>query len=403
MPTAVFALFVLTAAALYFMTPDERAKWARSALTAARDLIRTAIPPSSSTDPFDEFLAARTGRPVVTPLLLAANALVVALMLFDRRALDHAQMLIDWGGNVAPRTTNGEWWRLVAAMFVHDGVIHFAATMAGLVPLGLILERVVGRLTFAAVYLAAGTVASVVSLWTVSPATVSVGASGAVFGIYGLLLAVVACGVAARVSVPVPLDVVKRLAIAAIPFLLYNLVTDDLGTAGEMAGLATGFAGGLVVARGVTREKPGLGRAAMVTMATILIAIGGAVPLRGLIDVRPELARVVDVEERTTRAYDAAVARFTLGRAPASALVQLIERTILPDLQSVHARLNELHGVPSEHAALVAAAVEYCQLREASWRRRAEALRKSSTIMLRDADRAEQSALAAFERIRPSS
>ena len=160
------------------------------------------------------------------------------------------QTLIGWGVNYAPRTTNDEWWRLAGSMFVHGNIFHFATTMAALVSLGVILERAVGRIAFAAVYLAAGLLASVVSLWTTSPTSVSFGASGAVFGLYGLLLASLVWAIVKRPAVGIPLITVKRLAAAAVPFFLYNLAADNLGTTSELAGLGAGFAGGLLVARG---------------------------------------------------------------------------------------------------------------------------------------------------------
>jgi membrane associated rhomboid family serine protease len=403
MPTTAFALLVLSGAALYFMNPEERARLARLAVAAVRHAIGAVTHASSSGsgDPFDDMLRARTGRPLVTPLLLALNALIFTLMLVGRGALNDTQTLIDWGGNFAPRTTNGEWWRLIAAMFVHGGVFHLAATMAGLLPLGLIMERAVGRITFATMYLSAGLLAGVVSLWTTSPTSVTFGASGAVFGIYGLLLASLGWAIVSRPAVPVPLITVKRLAAAAVPFFLYNLATDHLG-ASELAGLGAGFAGGLVVARGVTREKPAVRRAALLMAATVVIVAGAAVPLRGIVDFRPEVARIAAVEERTAGAYDEAVGKFRLGRIPAKGLIQLIDRTIMPELQAVRARVTALRGVPQEQAPLVAAAEEYFQLREESWRRRAEGLLRSSADMLREADRKERAALEAFRKMRPA-
>jgi membrane associated rhomboid family serine protease len=401
MLTMTVAVLVLSGAALYFMTPDERVKLARSAVAAARHAIRAATHKAPD-DPFDDFLRARTGWPFVTWLLIALNVLTFTLMLFARGALDEPQTLIDWGANFAPRTTNGEWWRLIAAAFVHGGLLHLLATIAGLLPLGLILERAVGRTAFAATYLSAGMVASVVSLWTTAPTSVSVGASGAIFGIYGLLLASLVWSVGNPPAVSIPWTTVKRVAAAAAIFVLYNLLTDHMGTASELAGLGTGFVGGLVVTRGVTREKPGVRRAAIVMAAATLIAAGGAVPLRGIIDVRPEIARIAVVEERTAGAYDAAVARFRGGRIPAKGLVELIDGTIIPELEAVHTRLNALRGVPSAQAPLVAAAEEYFQLREQSWRRRAQGLSRSNMRLLREADQTERAALGAFQRMRPA-
>jgi membrane associated rhomboid family serine protease len=402
MPVTVLAVLVLSGAALYFMTPEERVRLARLAVAVVRHAIGTVIHGSSSGDPFDEMLRERTGRPFVTPLLVALNALIFMLMLLGPGALGDSQTLIDWGGNFAPRTTNGEWWRLISAMFVHGGVLHFVATMAGLLPLGLILERAVGRITFAAIYLSAGLLASIVSLWTASPTSVSFGASGAVFGIYGLLLAVLGWAIVSRPVVPVPWITVKQVAAAAVPFFLYNLATDDVGPMSEMAGLGAGFVGGLLVARGVTREKPARRRAAVLTAATVVIVVAAAIPFRGVVDFRPEIAGIAAVEEQTAGAYDEAVAKFRLGRVPAKVLIQMIDRTIIPELQAVRARVTALRGVPQEQAPLVAAAEEYFQLREACWRRRAEGLLRSNGNMLRDADHTERAALDAFRKLRPA-
>ena len=403
MPATALALLVLSGVALYLMTPEERVQLAQSAVAAIRRAIRAAIQSSSSGEPFDDFLRMRTGCPVVTPSLVAVNTLIFTFMLFGPGALNDVQTLVNWGANFAPRTTNGEWWRLITATFVHAGMLHLLATIAGLVPLGLILERAVGRVTFATTYVAAGILASVISLWTTSPMSVSLGASGAIFGIYGLLLASLLWGVFSRPAVSIPLMTVKRIAATAGVFFLYNLLTDDLGTASELAGLATGFVGGLVVARGVTREKPPVRRSAFAMAAAIVIAVLCAIPVRGIADVRPEIAQIAAVEERTAGTYDAAVAKFRHRRITAEALVEVIDRTIMPELQAARARLKALRGVPREQVPLVTAAETYFELREQSWRRRAEGLLRSNMDKLREAEQSERAALEAFESMRTAS
>lgn len=401
MPTTVFALLVLSGAALYFMNAEERARLSRSVVAAFGQAMRAATSSYSSREPFEEFLRGRTRWVIVTPVFATVHVVVFTLMLLDGPAMGRTETLISWGANVATRTAAGEWWRLVSATFVHAGVLHLAATVCGLVPLGLILERVVGRLAFAAIYLAAAVLASVVSLWTMSPMSVTVGASGAVLGAYGLLLASLACAIAGRLHVPIPVTTVQCLAAAAVPFLLYNLATGYLGTPSALAGLGTGFLGGLVVARGLAREKPPAGRAAVVMTVATLLAAGAAFMFERVIDFRGEIAGIVAVEEKTAAAYDAAAARFRVGRLPAKALVQLIDRTIIPELQAVRARVKTLRGIPREQAPLAAAAEEYFRLREQSWRDRVSGLLKSRMDMLRKAEETELAALVAFDRIRP--
>src|SRR5215510_271580 len=228
-----FVLMILGGAALYFMKPDERTAFLKKAVATIRQGIRASLE-ATPDDPFEELLRARTAKPLVTPLLAALNVIVFVLMLLGG-ALGDTQGLIDWGGNMATHTTNGEWWRLVGSTFVHGSLFHLVATLAGLVPLGVILERALGRAAFAAIYLTSGMLAGMVALWTTEPTSVTVGASGAVFGIYGLLLASL---VRYRANPPeeriaIPAIALKRLGGAAVFFVLYNLATGYVGATAE--------------------------------------------------------------------------------------------------------------------------------------------------------------------------
>ena len=401
MPTPLFALLVLSGAALYFMTPEERKRLAHRVAGALRTGVHTVTHPADPGDPFGELLRARTRWPIVTPLLVALHVITFMLMAMGPTAIGDPQTAVHWGANYAPRTTNDEWARLILSTFVHGGVLHLLATVAGLVPLGLILERAVGSLTFAVIYLAAGLLASLVSLWTMSQTSITYGPSGAIFGLYGLLLASLIWAIVQRPPVGIPLTLVQRVAAAAVPFVLYNLLTDHLPRGPEVAGFGTGLIGGLLIARGVTREKPALRRAAVLAAATAVLAVAAAIPLRGVVDFRPHIAHIAAVEQRTAGVYDAAVGEFKLGRLPAKRLAQVIDKTILPDLQRVQARLTDLRGVPREQAPLVEAAQTYFKLREQSWRRRAEGLLRSNLVMLREAERTELAALEAFQKIQP--
>ena len=386
-------LFLLLALGfgLYFMTPEERARLVRAVLAAIRRVTYTATQDSPQCEPFRDALRARTPWALVTPALVALNATVFVFMRFGGGALSDPETLVDWGGNFAPRTTNGEWWRLVTTMFVHSGMLHLVANLAGLVQLGLILERLVGRLVFAAVYLAAGVFASLVSL-SAHPVAVSVGASGAIFGIYGLLLASSIWGILHRSTLTIPLMALKKLGPATAVFILYNVANNGLESAAELAGLFVGFVCGLVLSRGVSDRKPPARRVAAAMAATVVIAVAFAVPLHGVDDVRPEIDRVIAVEDRTASAYQATVSRFRNGRSSAEVLAQLIDRTIIPELQAAHVRVEALDRVPSEHQPLVAGAEEYFRLRYESWRLRAEELRKTDMLKLRGAEGTELAA-----------
>jgi membrane associated rhomboid family serine protease len=81
---------------------------------------------------------------------------------------------------------NGEWWRLFTPMFLHYGPFHLALNMYSLYFAGTLLEQIIGRWRFLALYVVSGLAGSAGAL-IVSPNAITVGASGAIFGILGAL------------------------------------------------------------------------------------------------------------------------------------------------------------------------------------------------------------------------
>jgi membrane associated rhomboid family serine protease len=376
-------------------TPEQREELLRAAVRALRQLKAVLDRSRQECEPFYEALQARSRRTYVTAALAALNAAVFVCMVFGAGALRETSTLMTWGGNFAPRTTNGEWWRLLTSAFVHTGFFPVLINLATLVQLGLIVERLVGRLAFAAVYIAAAIFASLVHL-AHYPLTVSVGASGAIFSLYGLLLASWIWSLFPRSSVTMPLVAAERLVPVSGLFILYNVANGNLGSAAELTGFGTGLVCGLVMARGVS-EKPAPPRLVGAAMAaTVVIAVASAFQLRSVTDVRPEIDRVVELEERTARTYQTEVDRFMKGRVEAAALVQLIDRTIVPELQAADARLKALERVPREQQPLVAEAEEYVRLRRESWRLRVEGLRRTHKLGLKGDGHTEETTMASW-------
>ena len=398
----LLAVLVIGGFCIYVMSPEERVRLLRRGVATGHQAAEAAIQHHRrERDPFRAALHERTPWPIVTTALVAVNAGVFVCMVFGTGAFADPATLVAWGGNLGPHTSNGEWWRLVTALFVHSGFWHLVMNMAGLVQLGIMLERLVGHFAFAAVYLAAGVFASLVSLF-VFPLTVSVGATGAIFGVYGLLIASIVWGLVHRSPVTIRLAALKPMVPAAAVFMLYTIATSR-GNGAELVGLLTGLVCGLVLARDVTERKPSARRIAGAVAVTLAIAVACAVPLRGIADARPEIARVIAFEDRTTRAYQTAVNQFKLGAINAEALALVIDRTIVPELQAVQTRVKALRGVPKVQQLLVAGAEEYLRLRDQSWRLRAEGLRKASMRTLRKADDAEHTSLEAFEQVKAGS
>lgn len=126
----------------------------------------------------------------VTFCIITANVLIFILMML--KGVDPINPavsdILEWGGNVKGYVTGGEWWRLSTAQFIHIGILPLLANVFGLYFIGLLVESILGKLKFLIAYLSAGVLASLVSIiW--QPEGVIAGASGSVFGMYGVLFA----------------------------------------------------------------------------------------------------------------------------------------------------------------------------------------------------------------------
>ncbi|MBD2714917.1 rhomboid family intramembrane serine protease [Microvirga sp. STR05] len=126
----------------------------------------------------------------VTPWLLNANLAVFLLMgLSGVNMLAPAgAALVAWGSNVSSLTPQ-QPWRLLTSIFLHGGPAHLLLNMSALLLLGLMAEGKAGHWRWLLIYLLSGIGGSLTSLWWHTQGVNSVGASGAIFGLYGLLLA----------------------------------------------------------------------------------------------------------------------------------------------------------------------------------------------------------------------
>ena len=379
----VLALLVLAAFGYAASTEEQRAELFRTLRILAKIPIGVARHNRGECEPYFETLRARSRFAVVTAAIVALNVIVFVSMMFGHGALADPETRVAWGANFGPRTTNGEWWRLVASSFVHSGLLALVFNVAALMQLGLVLERVAGRLAFVTVYVAAGILAGLVSI-SAHPVVVSAGASGAIAGLYGLLLACVVWDRFRPTETPIPLVVWMRLAPAAALFILYNMFDGSLEVKAEFLAFLAGFVSGLVLTSRAVSREPERRMLGAVAGATLAIAVVAAVSLRGIADVRPEIARVLDIEGHTVPGYRAAETLAFKGQVDATTLAALIDMKIVPELRGARDRIVALRGVPREHQQLMADAEEYLRLRAESWKLRAQGLRRAAAPLRRD-------------------
>ncbi|MEO5943762.1 MAG: rhomboid family intramembrane serine protease [Ferruginibacter sp.] len=123
--------------------------------------------------------------------LIAANLLIFILMVFDGAGVMEPNSLvhIKWGSNYSVLTLSGDWWRLITNIFIHFGIIHVLFNMYALYMVGVYLEPMLGKTKYLVAYFCTGVIASLTSLWWHKEGINSAGASGAIFGMFGLFLA----------------------------------------------------------------------------------------------------------------------------------------------------------------------------------------------------------------------
>jgi rhomboid protease GluP len=135
---------------------------------------------------------------------------------------------------------HGEWWRIVTGAFLHGGLQHIFFNMIALWQIGALCEALFGRVRFAALYIIA-MVASGVAITYLTPEQVTVGASGAIFGLFGGL---VAAGL--RLGQRGGILIKQTLPVIVIN-LIFTFAVPNISITAHIAGLISGFVAGFVL------------------------------------------------------------------------------------------------------------------------------------------------------------
>ncbi len=218
----------------------EEDKW-ETEIQAARE--KTAIAVQKETEEAEKTDAVMNlsgGSRIVTYTIMGLNILVFIAMVITGVALFEPLVadLTRWGANVKSLTLNGEWWRLITSVFVHIGLIHILFNMYALYMVGIYLEPMLGKERYITAYLATGLLASVTSTWWHDEHLVSAGASGAIFGLYGVFLALLTTRLIPKT---VRNGLLQSIGIFIGYNILYGAKSDATDNAAHLGGLVSGF------------------------------------------------------------------------------------------------------------------------------------------------------------------
>ena len=189
------------------------------------------------------FLKPRPGY-YFTPIVVDLNLLIFLIMVITGMGFIsfNSHDLLNWGANNGPSITRGEWWRLITSIFLHSGIIHLVSNMIALLFVGGMLESKLGTTRITICYMIAGICSSLTSLqW--HGAQVGVGASGAIFGLYGIFLTLMLTRVYSR-------DFSKIFLFIMVAFIGVNLLiglNPGFDNAAHIGGLLSGVLMGFVI------------------------------------------------------------------------------------------------------------------------------------------------------------
>ena len=113
---------------------------------------------------------------------IIANVMNNAVNVQDNDAL--SKVLITYGAKDNDLMIQGQYWRFITPVFLHANLLHVGLNMLNFFVLGIFLERLVGHLRFLLIYLLTGVISIIASFYFI-PQEISVGASGAIFGLVG--------------------------------------------------------------------------------------------------------------------------------------------------------------------------------------------------------------------------
>lgn len=231
-------------------------------------------PPPATGFSLPQQTAIASGPSIATLVLLAINIGIFVIMLASGVSWisPETDQMLRWGADYGPYTLSGQFWRLIASMFLHFGIIHLFGNMWCLWSLGRLAEKLLGSFSLLGLYVVTGVGASLLSLsW--DPMRVSAGASGAIFGIAGGLISVLHFG-----KLGLQPEGVRKLLGYVVRFAFLNLLFGLRGHVDNMAhlgGLVSGLLVGYFFARTFNAspdERPGRQKT-ILAISTIVIAM----------------------------------------------------------------------------------------------------------------------------------
>ena len=221
-------------------------------------------------DHLDFLQAVWARRATYTYIFFALNILVFLLMALAGGSTNEATLMA-FGVKSNAEIAKGQWWRFVTPIFIHIGLLHLFFNSYALWIVGPQVEKLYGGGRFVILYVLTG-VAGVYGSYAYHPNTISAGASGAIFGLFGVLLAF---GIRYRDSLP---PFVKRaVGTGVLPVIVINLIIGftipQIDNSAHIAGLLAGAALAAVIPFQKPRDEANAGFRSIQIALLAMIAV----------------------------------------------------------------------------------------------------------------------------------
>lgn len=201
---------------------------------------------------FQESLKSIKSDLLVTKAIIVLNVLLYLYLSFLSENFLHtdSDVLMHAGANSGAAVFSGEWKRIILSMFLHGGLVHLLINMFGVWSVGNLVEKLFGPLAFAVIYFISGTVGSMFSLFSHSADSIGVGASGALCGVFGALLAY-------ALFKKMPRRITKNILYNALFIIALSVVMamqiPQIDNSAHIGGLVGGFVAAVFIGQDISK------------------------------------------------------------------------------------------------------------------------------------------------------
>lgn len=274
-------------------TTEQLNEWQQKIALLKEDTKKAAEEEIKQAEQVNKAMNLSGGKLYVTFGIIGINVLVFIAMVVSGISFMQPSGLdiLNWGANYLPLTASGDWWRLITCVFVHIGIIHLLFNMYALYMISIYLEPMLGKTKFIIAYICTGIFASLASLWWHDPPVPSAGASGAIFGMYGVFLALLTTQL-------VPKQMRKSLLQSIGIFVVYNLVygmKSGVDNSAHIGGLLSGLVIGYLYYP-VLKNKESGNKKNLITGIILLVTI-----VSTTLYLQNESKKISPEQERTTK------------------------------------------------------------------------------------------------------